>query len=177
LSQVRSRGFTLVEMTVVVAVLAMLAAVVLPRFIALEAGQESRDFASALMRLGTDARLIAIETGQQVEVTFDEDRGLIVLSTLDEETLVPTENKTISVPSSHELSAFVAAGEFMTPAEWMLDFHPDGSGRSGGIEVRDGEYTYHITINGHDGTSKRMEGQLEEAGEVEWQAGELEQRV
>jgi prepilin-type N-terminal cleavage/methylation domain-containing protein len=174
---VRNRGYTLFEMTVVLAVLATLAGVIVPRFVALQTGQESRDFASALMRLGSDARLVAIQTGQPVQVTFDETQGTIVFSTLDPETLVASENRTIPVPPTIELTAFTAGGVFATPAEWMLDFYPDGSGLSGGIEVLDGAHVYHVRINGDDGSSRRADGELEETETNDWQAGELEQRI
>lgn len=164
-------------MTIVVAVLAMLAGVIVPRFVALQAGQDSRDFSSALMRLGSDARLIAIETGQSVQITYDESQNAIVFSTVDQETLTTTENRVVPLPPSAVLSGFTVNGAFATASDWMLDFYPDGSGLSGGIEVTDGNYIYNVTIRGSDGTSRKAEGQLEETESNEWQAGELEQRI
>jgi type II secretory pathway pseudopilin PulG len=164
-------------MMIVVAVVSALAAVTIPRFVAMKSGQDARDLASALVRIGADARLLAIDSGQTVQVTYDALRRAVVFEALDPETLEGTEVKTIEIPEGVELSAFTLEGRFATEGDWLLSFYPDGSGSDAGIEVEDGLDAYHVLIEGRDGTATRAEGRLEEADLQEWQAGELEQRV
>ncbi len=174
---VRKKAFTLFEVTIVIAVLAALAAVVIPRFAALQSGQQSREFTSALMRLGSDARILAIESGQAAQVVYDEAARALVIQTLDPETLQANQERTIPIPESVELSSFTLDGAYTTGGDWRLDFYPDGSGSSAGLEVTDGDLVYNVTFRGRDGTGIRSEGSLEEAPPSEWQAGELEQRI
>ncbi len=171
------RAFTLVEVTIVVALIGVMAVAVMPRYAALEAGQQTRDFTSALLRIGADARLIAIESAQTVQVTYDDERRMIVFESVDPETLATTEEKTIALPDSVELSAFTLDGKFASATDWTLLFYPDGSGLDAGVEVEDDASVYHVVIEGRDGTATKGEDRLEESGQQEWQAGELEQRI
>ena len=160
-----------------VAILGLLAAVVVPRYVSLQAGQDSRDFMSALLRIGSDARLIAIESGQAVQVTYDDSQRAVVFQTIDPDTFALSESKVIPVPGSIQLSSFTADGAFATAGDWQIAFYPDGSGLDGGIEVEDGAYVYNIVYRGVDGTSQKQDGPLEESSGRDWQAGELEQRI
>jgi prepilin-type N-terminal cleavage/methylation domain-containing protein len=174
---VNRRAFTLVEVTIVVALIGVMAVAVLPRFAALQSGQATRDFASALLRIGTDARLIAIESGQTVQVRYDDERRVLVFESLDLETLAASEQKAVPLPALVTLSAFTLDGAFTSEADWNLQFYPDGSGLDAGVEVEDGSYVYHVNIEGRDGAAVRGLDRLEESSEQEWQAGELEQRI
>ncbi len=164
-------------MTIVVAIVAAMAAIVIPRFAALQSGQQSRDFTSALLRIGGDARLIAIESGQTVEVRYDDERRVLAFETVDPVTFATTEERLIELPDSVELSAFTLDGAFASATDWTLQFYPDGSGLDAGVEVEDGLFVYHVTIEGRDGTALKGVDRLAESGQQEWQAGELEQRI
>jgi Tfp pilus assembly protein FimT len=167
----------MVEAMIVIAVITAMAAVVLPRFAALESGQASRDFASALVRIGADARLMAIETGQSVHVRYDDQFRTIVFETIDPDTGQASEQRSVAVPELTELTAFTIDGAFVNGSDWTLEFYPDGAGLDAGIEVEEGDYIYHVTIEGTDGTATKAVDRLEESGGQQWQAGELEQRI
>lgn len=167
----------MVEAMVVIAVITAMAAVVLPRYAALQSGQSSRDFTSALLRLGADARLMAIESGQAVNVRYDDQVRAFVFESIDPDTSQATEERTITVPDSVELTAFTIDGAFVNSSDWTLEFYPDGAGLDAGIEVEEGDSVFHVMIEGSDGTARRAADQLEESGSQEWQAGELEQRL
>jgi prepilin-type N-terminal cleavage/methylation domain-containing protein len=174
---VNRRAFTLVEVTIVVALIGVMAIAILPRFAALQSGQATRDFTSALLRVGTDARLIAIETGQTAQVRYDDERRMIVFESIDPDTLAATERKAVALPELVSLSAFTIDGRFVSATDWTPQFYPDGSGLDAGIEVEDGAYVFHVNIEGRDGSATRALDRLEESSQKEWQAGELEQRV
>jgi type II secretory pathway pseudopilin PulG len=167
----------MVEAMVVIAVITAMAAVVLPRFVALQAGQASRDFASALVRLGSEARLMAIESGQAVHVRYDDQLRTVVFERVDPDSGQASEARSIPVPETVELTAFTIDGAFVSGSDWTLEFYPDGAGLDAGIEVEEGDYVYHVLIEGKDGTATKAIDRLEESGGQEWQAGELEQRI
>ena len=171
------RAFTLIEMIVVIAVIAMMSGIVVPRVVAMVNGQDARDFQSALMRLGSDARLLAIETGDAVQVTYDENRGEIILQTLDDETQAAEESDTVLLPESARLTSFTLRGRQVPITDWVVEFFPDGSGTDAGVEVQDGTRLYSVLINGQDGTAQLVDGELLEDTETEWEAGDLEQRI
>ena len=171
------RAFTLIEMIVVVAVLMMMSAIVLPRVVAMVNGQASRDFQSALMRLGSQARLLAIDTGDAVRVTYDEDRGEIIFETLDDETQAAEQSDAVLLPRSAQLTSFTLQGRQVPITDWVVEFFPDGTGTDAGVEVQDGTRLYSVLINGQDGTAQLVDGELQEDPETEWEAGDLEQRI
>ncbi|HXH60059.1 MAG TPA: prepilin-type N-terminal cleavage/methylation domain-containing protein [Fimbriimonadaceae bacterium] len=172
------RGFTLVEMTAVIAVLMVLAAVVLPRYAAMEAGQTSRDFQANLLQLGKQARLLAIETDKTVQVTYDSDQQMVVFSSVDPDTLELTQERTFPVPASVQLADFEVDGEFVSPTDFTLSFYPDGTGSDGAIEVDEGAIVYHVNVSGLDGTGSKVDGRIQDTTEpTKWQAGEIERRT
>ena len=171
------RAFTLVEMIVVVAITAMVAGFIVPRVVAMVESQGSRDFESALLRLGADARLLAIETGGTVSVTYDENSGEIIFESINDETQAAEESDTIFVPDSAQLTSFTLRGRQVPITDWVVEFFPDGSGTDAGVEVQDGTRLYAVLITGQDGTAQLVDGALEEDPETEWEAGDLEQRI
>ncbi len=164
-------------MIVVIAVLAMISGIVVPRVVAMLRSQGARDFQSALVRLGSEARLLAIETGDTVRVTYDEDRGEIIFESLSDETQLAVESDTIILSETAQLTSFTLRGRQVPISDWVVEFFPDGSGTDAGVEVQDGTRLYSVLINGQDGTAQLVEGELLEDPETEWEAGDLEQRV
>ena len=164
-------------MVTVLAVIVLMAGIMFPRYAALESGQQSRDFESALLRMGSDARLVAIEKGRIAQVRYDDELRAIVIESLDPDTGEATQERTFAVPTSADVTNYSVDGAFSDAASWLVQYFPDGTGQSCGIEVADGAYTYNVTINGLDGTATKTDGQLQESGQTEWQAGEIEQRV
>ena len=164
-------------MTAVIAILTFVAAIALPRFAALNRGQASRDFQSALVDLAADARIIAIESGRRVQVTYQDDRLALVVSSVDPETFETQEERAIALIPEATLSSFTSEGLYTTGADWMIEFHPDGTGNDAGIEVDEGGRIYSVRYSGENGSSTKSETQLEEAANEEWEAGEIERRI
>ncbi len=164
-------------MTAVITILMVIAAVVLPRFAALNAGQTSRDFQSALIDLAADARIMAIESGRVVQVTYQDDRLALVINSVDPDNFELQELRTVSLVPGANLTSFTVEGLFASSADWIMEFHPDGTGNDAGIEVDEGGRIYSIRFRGEDGSSQRSDSPLEESSEQEWQAGEIETRI
>lgn len=164
-------------MTAVIAILAFVAAVVLPKYVALSRGQSSRDFQSALVDLAADARIFAIETGRTVRVTYQDDRQAIVISSVDPVNFETLDERVIPLIPNLSLSSFTVEGLFSTSADWMIEFHPDGTGNDAGIEVDEGGRIYSVRFSGETGASTKTDDVLEEIANEEWQAGEIERRI
>ena len=170
------RAFTLLEMLIVMLVLTLTATVVVPRVINVMNSQAENDFRRSLMRVGAEARLLAIETGNTVQVTYNDTERAVTLSTVDPETALEEVQKSYSLPDVAELVSFMVGGDFVSSNDWIVEYYPDGTGTDCGIEVQTGLEIFAVMIEGEDGASHLM-GSLNEVEDSEWEAGELERRL
>ena len=130
-----TRGFTLLELLVVLTIAILALAVALPRFAALLPGAELKSYSrqtAALLRL---ARSQAIATGDPVILTLNTEQGHTRLS---------------GQPRVHPWPAGVAlslsgTGTEQTPAE--LTFYPDGTSSGGTLQVASENRRYRIQID------------------------------
>lgn len=164
-------------MTAVVTILMVLAAVVYPKFAALQRGQSSRDFRSALADLAAEARVTAIETGRIVQVTYQDDRRAIVTNSVDPDNFELSEIRSLPLLFGTELTSFTVEGLYASAGDWMIEFHPDGTGNDAGIEVDEAGRTSSFEYRGEDGSSHESATPLEESANREWEAGEIESRI
>ena len=100
----RRRGFTLIEVTVVCAILAMIAALALPSVVGMKANRERRETYNQILRLAQMGREIAVQRGRTYVLSFDGSTKLD-LSPEEEQTAM-TDTRT---PSSNSVSNSVAA--------------------------------------------------------------------
>jgi prepilin-type N-terminal cleavage/methylation domain-containing protein len=92
----RRRGFTLIELSVVITVIAMMAALVAPRLIALKDSRTARDAEAALLRLPVRARTEARQGKTTVVLRLDGDALILEKTPLEGE---PTEIARFSSPA------------------------------------------------------------------------------
>lgn len=173
---VSRRGFTLIEMLVVLVVLGMISTVVLPRVVAMMDGQSDRDFRSSLMRLGAEARLLAIESGSTVQISYNDSDRSVQISILDIETANEQLETSYLLPDDVEFVTFMVGADMVSAGDWIVEYYADGTGTDCGLEVQSGGSFYALLIEGEDGASYSMDS-LEEVSDSEWEAGELEQRL
>ena len=173
---VNKRGFTLIEMLVVLFVIGMIASVVAPRIVAMLDSQSKYDFRRSVMRIGAEARLLAIESGSTVRVTYNDNDRTIELSIVDDETDLEEQEKIYYLPEDVELVTFMVGRDYVASSDWIVEYYADGSGTDCGLEVQTGNALYAVMIEGADGASFLMDT-LDDVSETEWEAGELEQRV
>ena len=67
----RRRGFTLIEVTVVCAILAMIAALALPSVVGMKANRERRETYNQILRLAQMGREVAVQRGRTYVLSFD----------------------------------------------------------------------------------------------------------
>lgn len=164
-------------MIITVAILATVSGMAVPRIVALIDSQDSRDFQSTLRRLGNEARLLSIESGDTVTVIYKSDERQIVIQSLDDESQETQDQSIYSLPESVDLTGFQIAGEEVSDADWIVEFYPDGSGKKAAIEVQDGSRIYTVAYDARTGSATLGNMGLFEDESTDWEAGELEQRV
>ena len=168
------RGFTLVEMTVVISVLALMAALVVPNMVAIKRSQDLRDLEASLLRAPAEARNEARKTRQPVTLRVEGDALVMERGASDEEEEAE-EVKRVVFGERLRIESAQIAGEPIDVASWQWAAYPDGSADTGGLEFVEGEARKSLVLSG-DRSARWVEGELPQMTEDRWPAGELEQR-
>lgn len=129
------RGFTLVEALIVVAVLAILAAVVAPRFVAIRRSEErlAADGVADLMRMWAYRNSVMT---QQVGIWMNPETGVLALMIRDLDPQRPDDppiwqqdrlSGELRLPDSVTLAEVLIDGAAQHPADWFVQTNADGS--------------------------------------------------
>lgn len=137
-ARARSRGMTLIEILVVLAIIALLAAIALPMLgpgaSTMEMKQAARQLASGL-RL---ARSEAVATRQEMFVTLDlEGRRF----------KVARDPKEYPLPKAVEIKLFTAQNDIVDEKTGAIRFFPDGGSNGGRITLSAGERRYEVDVD------------------------------
>ncbi len=165
------RGYTLIELVVVVVVLTVLASLVIPNLVRAKEGQEKRDFEASLYRLASYARERAIQERKTIALALS-DRSFVVNEEREGQEI---ELRRLTMPEGVDTGSFAAEGEDSTSNDWRLRFYADGSSDGGGVELNNDGRIRSLQI-GTNGTLTVVEGNLEDNGTKKWTAGEIEKR-
>ncbi len=171
----RQNGFTLIEMMVVTAILALVAMTVFPNLARIQEAHRKREFVRSLTSIAREAREQAILSASTVALRLD-DSSLVVESAgsvdQDARTL-----RTKAMPSGFSAQRTNVDGLDSSSAEWELKFYADGSSDRGGIELADDTGAlYSLVIDNDRGQARLVSGELPVLTEETWQAGEIERR-
>jgi prepilin-type N-terminal cleavage/methylation domain-containing protein len=158
----RSSGFTLIEISVVVVVLAMMAALAVPNLVSLKRSRAAADARAALVRLPLRAREEARKGKTTVALRIDGD-ALVLERTPPEED--PTEIARFSAPELR-LSA---------DSDWRWTVHADGSASQKTLTVQEGNRERTLVLPA-EGSPRWQEADDESDADERWSAGELEVR-
>ncbi|MEZ0325478.1 MAG: GspH/FimT family pseudopilin [Fimbriimonas sp.] len=168
----KSRGFTLIEMMVVVVVLSVVASMIVPNLVRAQEGQRKRDFEASVFRLASYARERAIQEHKTISLSMSS-RSFVVNDETDRED--DTELRSLEMPEGVDTGAFAAEGEDSTSSDWRLRFYADGTSDGGGVELNNDGRIRSLEVK-PNGSMKLVEGSLEESGTEKWMAGEIEKR-
>jgi prepilin-type N-terminal cleavage/methylation domain-containing protein len=170
-SKANRRGFTLVECTVVLTVLVLVAALISPSLIGMRASSDRRTTISGIRRIAETARVRAIQTGTTTQVIYDESAKELQVQDVDDQGSATT---AITVPllAGVEPQKFELQSKESNASDFKLAFTPDGKSVSGGIEFQD--FSIFVDSNGF---SQFLTGSLPDPTDRQWQAGDLEQRT
>jgi len=133
-----SRGVTLLELLIVLSIMAVLAALVVPRFTGGVSTSElkgaTRDIAAGL-RL---ARSEALATRKETRLVLDlEQRSF----------RVEPDARTRALPRQIELKLFTAQSDLVSEKVGAIRFFPDGGSNGGRVTLAAGERKYNVDID------------------------------
>jgi prepilin-type N-terminal cleavage/methylation domain-containing protein len=171
-----NKAFTLIEMTIVITVLAILAAVIMPNLFSESRSRDARQFFSKARNLMLEARSRAIGDGVARSVRVDESGARLVVEKVDAESGDVTEEKTLAMPDGVTGSTYRMQKQESNSSEWYVRFYGDGRARGGAVSFDSAGRKYSIIVE-DTGAVKRLDGDLPAVEEDTWDAGGYEQRV
>lgn len=167
----RTRGFTLIELSVVIAILALLAATVFARIAAIKDSQTYHAFVNQLGEIGTQTREEAIALAKPVDLEFDSTNNRFSIHTVDDNGGDQVLSS-LPVPAGYTPQRFQLSGKDSDAGEWKLYFYPDGSSDGGGVQISQGNNTISLYCDATTGKSKLTHDQLPDPSSLNWIAGD-----
>ncbi|MBI3721278.1 MAG: prepilin-type N-terminal cleavage/methylation domain-containing protein [Fimbriimonas ginsengisoli] len=169
----RSRGFTLLEMSAVVFLIALFASAVLPNLVSDERSRQERAFIVALRRLPAAARMRSITDA--VPVRLRTSGTSLTLTEDSTESAQPDPFRTVDAPETVTLAKFLLNDSGVEPADWEVRFYPDGSSDAGSVDLAlpgGVEAALNIRSNG----LATLDEAVAQSSDETWEAGSYEQR-
>ncbi|MGC4044508.1 MAG: type II secretion system protein [Armatimonas sp.] len=162
----RRRGFTLIEMCVVITILAMMAALIVPNLVALKRSRDVLDAEAALLRLPDRARAEARKSKTTVSLRVEGDAVVMERTPLEED---PVEITRLTSPQL----------TFSVSTDWIWNVRADGTADRATLEVMEGSNakTMLLPPDGEPRFLTADEADQESPENEKWSAGELEVRT
>ncbi len=171
-AQPNRRGYTLIEMSVVVTIIALLALVVVPNFTAIRRSRAYFDLEASIIRTPTDAYNEARNSKRPVQIRFDGTSLVIERVIVDSD---PEEVKRIELTSDIQVESVQLGSSSSDLSSWKWTVYPDGSADSAGVSFITGSSHKSLVLH-KDGKSQWMDGDLPDSSDDKWQAGEIQKR-
>ncbi len=166
------RGFTIIEMNAVVAVLLLATAIVVPNLVMVRRSRERDDVMAKLARAPITALNTAQNSGDPVRMTVMEDALVVEQMPIDGEAQEVTR---VSFADWFTLDSQQQDGGEIDQGEWEWWAYPDGRAAEASLTFVDGADVRTLTLT-KEGRAYWLRGEPEEQGETEWTAGEIEVR-
>jgi prepilin-type N-terminal cleavage/methylation domain-containing protein len=188
----RVRAFTLVEMTIVVFILGIIASTLISRLMVQQDGNKMRNSIQKIESVAYKAEQLAVTSGQMRTLGYDEStQSLTVSQDADSNDLGSNQpNNTLKQSSSNssgqdsDISESLGAGWTVsevrnssseTESNLAIKFYPDGTAEPKSAQFQLGDLTVVLKVTA-DGRISVKRGVIEEDNQQEWEAGQLEQR-
>lgn len=160
-----SRGATYVEISAVIFILALFAAVVSPSFTRASVSQQATKFYAEALSVCKDARERAISQGQPVQVSVNDQESAVTASLIGDAQEDGSTLATAQMPDA--IRTVDASG-------WSVVFNPDGTADPDSVEFGEGDITRFLVVE-RDGSVKWQNEPPDE--ETRWEAGTIESRT
>ena len=170
----KNRGFTLIEVSTVIVVMAMMAALVAPNVASAIEGGKRRGFRVSVLTLIRQAKNESIVRGATTDIRSSESTVSLVLPGEDSETTLGTVNAVNGV----ELSHFQQDGNEVSEGEWAISFYPDGTSSGGGFQFDEGQGSQAVIVSKKTGLTRltKVDSTTVTDDETEWEAGDFVQK-
>lgn len=173
----RRRGFTFIEMIVVITIMALMASIAIPSMAGAERARQYRSALSNLKRLPIQAREAAISRGTTV-VLHTEGNGTGIVAV--EESADGVEGQTIGradLPEGLSFRTLRVGDRDAGTSDWSLRFYSDGTSDGGGFEIEENANIWSVVIEPRTGRVQNVKGEMPPLSEQSWPAGEREQKL
>jgi Tfp pilus assembly protein FimT len=164
----RRKGYTLVELSVVLLILMMVVAIITPRMVNAMQAQKERQYRREVLELLRYAREDAIQSGESRTVTVRDDALEVLAENADSVQAL----RSLPTLDGMELGSFVSNGDSASQGDWSVTFYPSGESDGGYFSVASGSYemVYNITEQGLVAIVEPNDESL--SAEGKWEAGD-----
>ncbi len=134
----RARGVTLIELVVVLALMAIIAAMVLPTF---GGGVSTTELRSSARRVAAALRMArenAVATRKESRLNFDLEQRTFQLD---------QDPHAYTLPKEVELKLFTAQSDIANERAGAIRFYPDGGSNGGRVTIASGERKYEVDVD------------------------------
>jgi len=189
----RNRGFTFVEMVLVIIMVIMFSAIVFPSVIAVQRSQSASGFRIGLENVAQIARRQAVlqnratvlKFGSNNEIGWDYVEDPVETDTQSTNSNTQQEDAIelgqvrngISLVENTEFTGYRRNELDESQSEWQVGFFPDGTADRAVAEFTQDGKSYILIISPLNGASNIVEGTLDDYEGEGWEAGEIERRV
>ncbi|MGI4791545.1 MAG: pilus assembly FimT family protein [Janthinobacterium lividum] len=168
----KRRGFTLIELIVVLFVLLLLTTAIVPRVVAIQRSRRTKDLEAKIIRLPAEARNEAVRSGNPVRIRVD---GAALVMDRAPINGTAEEVKRIALGTGIQVNTVEEAGQPSNTGSWQWTIYPDGSADDGGIQFTEGTAQKSLVLSS-DGSVRWLIGDLPAGTPERWPAGQLQQR-
>lgn len=169
----RQRGFTLIELVVVLFILLLLTMAIVPRVIALQKSRRLKDLEGRIVRLPAEARNESVRAAVPVRLRVD---GAALVIERAPVSGTPEEVKRVALGTSIGVDSVEQSGQPANEGSWQWTVYPDGSADAGGIQFGEGAARKSLRLFSNGG-SQWIAGDLPDETPDRWPAGSLQQRT
>ncbi len=154
----RKRGFTLIELSVVIVILAMMAALVVPNIATAITGGRSRLYVQSVSDIVRQAREEAVFRKATVSLNRTDDGAFQLSTNQDGQT---TQIKQTQTSADVTASAFESGGQSMSEGDWTVKFYADGTCDGGAFQLDANGASAAYRIRRSDGHLSITQGALD----------------
>ncbi len=169
----KRRGFTLIELIVVLFILLLMTTAVVPRVVALQKSRRLKDVEARIIRLPAEARNEAVRSGTPVRLRVDGAALVIERAPLNG---TPEEVKRVTLGTGIGVDSVEQDGQPANVGSWQWTVYPDGSADADGIQFGEGAAQKSLRLFS-DGSARWLLGNLPDGTPERWPAGQLRQRT
>jgi Tfp pilus assembly protein FimT len=174
-------GTTLIELTVVLVILLIIAAAVGPRVVAMLQSQDAKQLKAKIARLPAEAEAQAVTLQAPVRIRVSSNSIIMEQATLGTDGAITQDTaseqiKQVDLGDGLRLDNAQLNGMPSPPDSWEWVVYPDGSSDAGALEFEEDKSHFSLVITDH-AASQWIEGDMPDQTQDIWPAGSLAQRT